>query len=89
MKNCEIHFGICPQCGGDGAGDPSPSSADVPPLTTTRNGVKLYPFRGQWWCEICIKEKEAREQSERKRDGMDREEKFRSNVGFVNQVADE
>lgn len=89
MSKHEIHFGICPCCGGDGASYAEVSSADATPRKPIGYGMQLFSFRGQWWCEICIKEELAKEETERQHRGLTEEEEFRARIGFQNEVSEE
>ena len=79
-------FGICPVCGADGGDDPNASGADAPATDTTGNGVPLYYCQGDLMCKLCVKRKEADEESLMAAERRADEERFRQAAGFTNTV---
>lgn len=89
----DIHFGICPECGGKGASVSSPSSADASARTTAGedgydpgNGIELIKYDGRYICEMCKNRLIADEESLKGAKRQAEEERFRSQVEFSNSV---
>jgi len=84
----KIRWGTCPVCGANGADQSSGlSDADAAARDSTGNGVRLEEWRGKLYCEICLKEAKADEESVLSAKKHKDEERFRAGAGFVNDVA--
>lgn len=80
-----VAFGPCQKCGGRAADYPA---SELTPADSTSNldlvgnGHRLAEFRGELWCELCIKEEKQREESIDDHDKRQLEETFRASAGF-------
>jgi hypothetical protein len=82
-------YGECPFYGHKGSDYPASELTDADAqdnIDSTGNGYELVQFRGEWMCQMCVKRIKAEDFDERAVGKRSDEQKFRDQVGFVNEV---
>ena len=81
-----IVWGYCPRCGGRGADDPDAGNADAEATDTDGNGTRLYLYKGEYYCDVCIKEMQANEVSIRSAEKHAKQDEFLARAGFAKSI---
>lgn len=83
----EVKFGICEECGGQGADQTSGLTGADASARDTGNGTELQKYKGRNLCPLCIERLKSDEESlmDAKRHAED--EKFRGRAGFANSIS--
>lgn len=83
----EVKFGICQECGGQGADQTvGLTDADAAARDTSGNGTELQDYKGRKLCPLCIQRLKDDEKSLQDAKRHAEAEKFRGRAGFENSI---